>query len=97
MANLILTEQYDYLKSDNHISSVASSKSGRWPKHWERTKILYFRLATVFCMRYRLSMDKMIRYSKNLRGGMAPLVPPGYAYESHWLWQPCLVHYNQFD
>ena len=59
-------------------SSVAN------PKFWEGKKcggkILDFRLATVFCMGYRLSKHKMTIYSKTLGGGHGPVGPPGYAY-----------------
>jgi len=42
-------------------------------------KIFYFRLATAFCLEYRLSKHKMTRYFKNLRGSIVPWPPPGYA------------------
>jgi len=45
------------------------------PKIWGR-EIFYFRRATVFCLRYRLS-----KHAKNL-GSMIPWALPGYAYVS---------------
>jgi len=39
-----------------------------------------FRRITLLCLEKRLSKHKMTMFSKNL-GGMAPLAPPGYAYD----------------
>jgi len=39
-----------------------------------------FKRITLFCLENRLSKHKMTIFSKNLRGGMAPLPHPGYAY-----------------
>jgi len=43
------------------------------------TKMFNFRRITIFCSEKRLSKHTMTICSKNL-GGMAPLLPPGYAY-----------------
>jgi len=51
---------------------------------------------TLFCLEKRLSKHKMTIFFPNLKGGMAPLASPGYAYSlalpskilcaRHWLW-----------
>jgi len=52
---------------------------------WKGAKTFDFRRATVFCLGYRLSKHKMIRYSINL-GVVDPVGHPGYAYvENHKL------------
>ena len=45
------------------------------PKNWGGGKMLDFRRATVFCLRYRLSKHKTSRYATNLVGFMAPFIP----------------------
>jgi len=56
------------------------SKSGaEWHsqvKIFSGAKIFDFRLATVFCLRYRLSKHKMTRYSKHFLGEWPPGSPP---------------------
>jgi len=65
-------------------SGVASPKIA-----WE-AKIFDFRLATVFCLGYRLSKHKMTRYSINL--GVWSLTLRGYAYAGKpTLFPHCLV------
>jgi len=44
-------------------------------------KIFDFRQITLFCLKKRLSKQKMTIFSKNL-GAVAPLASPGYAYRS---------------
>jgi len=53
-------------------SSINSPNISERGKKLGAAKILYFRLATVFCMGYRLSKHKMTRYSKNLGGHCLP-------------------------
>jgi len=45
-----------------------------------------FRQITPFCLEKRLSKHKMTIFSKNVGGAMAPLAPPGCAYESQCLY-----------
>jgi len=49
------------------------------PKNFGGAKMSDFKRRTLFCLEKHLPKHKMTIFSKNL-GGMAPLVPPGYAY-----------------
>ena len=56
------------------------------PKHFLGEKIwgakmFDFRRTTLFCLGKRFSKHKMTIFSKNVWGGIAPLDPPGHAYE----------------
>ena len=58
---------------------MPARKFGRGQKIWG-AKMFDFRRITLFCLEKRLSKHKITTFSKNLRGGMTLLAPPGYAY-----------------
>jgi len=64
-------------------SGIASPKIWGEPKNLVVAKMFDFTRITLFCLEKRLSKHKMTIFSKNLGGGMAPLPPPGYAYEKN--------------
>jgi len=83
-ANVVIDSQFlwlDYDWSKSWLDSISTRRSFSllWlilnaMCQWGGSKILYFMLATVFCLRYRLSKHKVTRYSENM-GAIAPWVP----------------------